>query len=157
MDIEPAPDYEMKAVTQLRSRSTMLAMRFTDAADAVEQCGEAIMLGERLIAADDLDRITGKLRFYAEWLTRIADGEPITESQMEEMIAYIDSVNVPKKMFERKHEIIEIAYLGTNPETGRPMRHRLWSARIEDNEEHFSVPTLSLDMNVVRGKAVESD
>lgn len=148
-EFEPeAVDYESKKISDFRNRALLLSMKASDAADVVEEFGEAHIDGKLLIDAGDVSAMVSKLRHYAEWLQRISDGEAITEEDLQEIEAVLDSVRVKKQSLP-KNEMIEVAYLGLDPETGRRTRKRIW-ATIVTGESEVDLQKLHIDLQSLR-------
>lgn len=141
MMIEEAPDYKPKAEENVRKKAMILAMRANEAADTVASFGDAVMNGVRLIEANDVKRISDRLRYYAKWLERIAEGEPITEEELQVMEDYVKSIRVPKKN-AYKRDIIEVTYVMTDPESGKATRVKL--AEVDQPEQIYRGDTVKI-------------
>lgn len=122
--LEEVADYQPKKEEDVRKKALVLSMRANEAADMVASFGSAVMAGVQLIEATDVAKIVDRLRYYAKWLVRIADGEPITEEELQTMEAYVASIRLPKKN-AYKRDIVEIVYVMTDPESGKATRHKL--------------------------------
>lgn len=154
MDIEAVPEYEPKKVSELRANAIGLSIRAYEAAESVENFGEAVFDGKRLIDVNDVSAMVSKLRHYGAWLQRIADGEAVSEEELQQMESTIASIRLPKSAGLPKHEMIEIAYMGIHPETGRRTRKRIWSHKVGENCVKTTIPYLEVDLEKFRKSGI---
>ena len=98
-----------------RLKAYHLSVAADEAASVVENFGTAVINGDRLIDARDVAQFADKLRYYGNWLRRIAQGEPVTEEEMQIIEERVKSVRIPKKN-AYKRDIIEVVYVMDNPD-----------------------------------------
>lgn len=130
MQIEKVDDYESKRETNLKLRANLLSIRAYEAADVVQQFGSAVVQGKRLISAGDVNMMVHRLKYYGDWLMRIANGEDVEEDHLREMEETIASIRLPKKN-KYKRGIIEVIYVGET-DTGAATRHKLHEIKSDD-------------------------
>lgn len=124
MLLEKVDNYETKKKEQLRDKAGLLSIRAREAASVVQQFGNAVVEGKQIISTGDITGMVAKLRYYADWLERISNGEEVAESDLIRMEEIISSVRIPKQN-KYKRDIIEVIYVATHPVTGKATRHKL--------------------------------
>lgn len=123
MIIEKAENFVSKKDEKLRTKAGLLSIRAREAAGVVQQFGNAVVDGARLISAGDINMMVYRLNYYADWLMRIANGEQVAEDDLVKMEEIISTVRIPKKN-KYKRGIIEVIYVGET-DTGAATRHKL--------------------------------
>ena len=155
--LEAVPEYESKKTADFRERCLILSMRANEAADVVEEFGTAVFEDDSGVATTDLNFFVERLRAYASRFLRIYQGEPVTDEEIAHMEEIIASVKVPKKQYARKTEKIEIAYLGTHPETGMPMRKRIFCITVPKDQDYLELAKLKVDLSTLRNGVVKEE
>lgn len=131
MILEKVDNFISKKDEKLRDKAAILSIRAREAAGVVQQFGNAVVEGKQLISAGDIKMMVYRLNYYADWLQRIADGEPVAEEDLIKMEEIIATVRVPKKN-KYKRGIIEVIYVQETPD-GRATRHKLYETGVEEN------------------------
>lgn len=132
MIAEKVEEYVSKADEKLRAKADILSVRAREAAGVVQQFGNAVVDGHKLISAGDINMMVHQLNYYADWLERIAAGESVAEEDLVRMEEIIATVRVPKKN-KYKRGIVEVIYVQETPD-GKATRHKLYEAKVEDDD-----------------------
>ncbi len=130
MIMEKVDNFQTKAEEKLRSKALILSIRAREAAGVVQQFGNAVVEGKQLISAGDINMMVYRLNYYADWLKRISEGEPVAEEDLVKMEEIIATIRIPKKN-KYKRGIMEVVYVQETPE-GKATRHKIFEASVED-------------------------